>query len=226
MSIGTLWPTLVELLRLDLLGAVLLAVVCGGAVGLERELRGKAAGLRTNILICVGATLFTQLSIDLADVSGDPGRLAAQIVSGIGFIGAGTILHSRGAVTGLTSAATIWVVAAIGVALGSGAVLEGVGVTLLMLFVLRGLGWFEGQVRRQATEATISVEVPSGDDQIARVEETVRSCGLEIADMHALPAREGRTMVTVTVRGKTHQHDEVRLRLLRATSSYRLSINE
>jgi putative Mg2+ transporter-C (MgtC) family protein len=226
MSIGTLWPTLVELLRLELLGAVLLAVVCGGAVGLERELRGKAAGLRTNILICVGATLFTQLSIDLADVNGDPGRLAAQIVSGIGFIGAGTILHSRGAVTGLTSAATIWVVAAIGVALGSGAVLEGVGVTLLMLFVLRGLGWIEGQVRRQATEATISVEVPSGDDQIARVEETVRSCGLEIADMHALPAREGRTLVTLTVRGKTHQHDEVRLRLLRATSSYRLSINE
>jgi putative Mg2+ transporter-C (MgtC) family protein len=217
---------LVELLRLDLLGAVLLAVVCGGAVGMERELRGKAAGLRTNILICVGATLFTQLSIDLAGARGDPGRLAAQIVTGVGFIGAGTILHSRGAVTGLTSAATIWVVAAIGVALGAGAVLEGAGVTLLLLLVLRGLGWAEGYVRRQATEATISVEVPAGEEQVYRVEETVRSGGLEIVDMHALPAREGRVLVTLTVRGKTHQHDEVRLRLLRATSSYRLSINE
>jgi putative Mg2+ transporter-C (MgtC) family protein len=189
-------------------------------------MRGKAAGLRTNILICVGATLFTQLSMELADGRGDPARLAAQIVSGVGFIGAGTILHARGAVTGLTSAATIWVVAAIGVALGSGAVLEGVGVTLLMLFVLRGLGWAESQIRRRATEATISVEVPAGDDQIARVEETVRACGLEITEMHALPAREGRTLVTMSVRGKAHQHDEVRLQLLRATSSFRLSINE
>lgn len=204
----------------------MLAIVCGGAVGMEREMRGKAAGLRTNILICVGATLFTQLSIDLAGGRGDPGRLAAQIVTGVGFIGAGTILHARGAVTGLTSAATIWVVAAIGVSLGSGAVLEGVGVTLLMLVVLRGLGWAEGQVRRRATEATISVEVPAGEDQISRVEETVRACGLEIIDMHALPAREGRTLVSLSVRGKAHQHDEVRLQLLRATSSFRLSINE
>jgi putative Mg2+ transporter-C (MgtC) family protein len=195
-------------------------------VGLERELRGKAAGLRTNILICVGATLFTQLSVDMAGGRGDPARLAAQIVTGVGFIGAGTILHARGAVTGLTSAATIWVVAAIGVALGSGAVLEGAGVTLLMLFVLRGLGWAEKQVRRRASEATISVEVPAGEDQITRVEETVRACGLEIADLHALPAREGRTLVTLTVRGSPHQHDEARLQLLRATSSYRLSINE
>ena len=205
---------------------MLLAVVCGGAVGLERELRGKAAGLRTNILICVGATLFTQLSVDLAAQGGDPGRLAAQIVTGVGFIGAGTILHSRGAVTGLTSAATIWVVAAIGVALGAGAVLEGVGVTLLMIFVLRGLGWVEGKVRLQATEATISVEVPTGEDQVVRIEETVRASGLDVLDINALPAREGRTLISVTVRGKPHQHDECRLRLLRATSSYRLSINE
>jgi hypothetical protein len=68
--------------------------------------------------------------------------------------------------------------------------------------------------------------VPAGEDQITRIEETVRSCGLEITDMNALPAREGRILVTLTVRGKAHQHDEVRLQLLRATSSYRLSINE
>lgn len=221
-----LWPQLVELLRLDLLGAVLLAVLCGGAVGLERELRGKAAGLRTNILICVGATLFTQLSIDLAGARGDPARLAAQIVTGVGFIGAGTILHSRGAVTGLTSAATIWVVAAIGVALGSGAVLEGAGVTLLLVLVLRGLGWAEAHVRRQATESTISVEVPSGEAQVIGVEETLRACGLEILDLQALPAREGRVMLTINVRGKPNQHDAARLQLLRATGSYRLSINE
>lgn len=201
-------------------------MVCGGAVGLERELRGKAAGLRTNILICVGAALFTQLSIELADSGGDPGRLAAQIVTGVGFIGAGTILHSRGAVTGLTSAATIWVVAAIGVALGSGAVLEGVGVTLLLLLVLRGLGWLETHVRRRAVESTVSVEVSGGSDQVRQVEEILSACGLTVADLRAEPAREGRVLLTATVRGKPHQHDEARLALLRATSTYRLSINE
>jgi putative Mg2+ transporter-C (MgtC) family protein len=205
---------------------VLLAVLCGSAVGLERELRGKAAGLRTNILICVGATLFTQLSIDLAGGRGDPGRLAAQIVTGVGFIGAGTILHSRGAVTGLTSAATIWVVAAIGVALGAGAVLEGMGVTLLLLIVLRGLGWAEGQVRRRALEATVSVEVPAGQEQVDRTETILRECGLEIIDVRVEPARDGRVLITASVRGKTHQHDQARLALLKATSTYRLSVNE
>jgi len=205
---------------------VLLAVLCGGAVGLEREMRGKAAGLRTNILICVGATLFTQLSIEIPAAGGDPGRIAAQIVTGVGFIGAGTILHSRGAVTGLTSAATIWVVAAIGVALGSGAVLEGAGVTLLLIFVLRGLGWAEGHVRRRATEATISVEVPAGQEQVERVEAILQECGLAIVNLRAEPARDGRVALAIDVRGGAHQHDDARLRLLRATSSYRLSVNE
>ena len=217
---------LVDLLRLDLLGAALIAVVCGGAVGLERELRGKAAGLRTNILICVGATLFTQLSMEVGASGGDPGRIAAQIVTGVGFIGAGTILHSRGAVTGLTSAATIWVVAAIGVALGAGAVFEGVGVTLLLLFVLRGLGWAEGQVRRRATEATVSVEVPAGPEQVVRIEAILRDCGLDVVDLRAEAAREGRTLLSISVRGKAEQHDAARLALLRATSTYRLSVSE
>jgi putative Mg2+ transporter-C (MgtC) family protein len=221
-----MWPMLVELLHLELLGAVLLAVVCGGAVGLERELRGKAAGLRTNILICVGATLFTQLSMAVAAGRGDPGRIAAQIVTGVGFIGAGTILHSRGAVTGLTSAATIWVVAAIGVALGSGAVLEGVSVTLLLLLVLRGLGWVELHVRRAAIESSVSVEVPPGPEQIERVEAILGECGLTVSEFRAEPAREGRVLLVFSVRGKPEQHDQARLALLRATSSYRLSINE
>jgi len=216
----------VELLRLDLLSAVLLAILCGGAVGLERELRGKAAGLRTNILICIGAALFTQLSVYLGTPRGDPGRVAAQIVTGVGFIGAGAILHSRGAVSGLTSAATIWVVAAIGVALGSGAVFEGVGVTLLLLLVLRGLGWVEGHVRQQATEVTVSVEVPPGMDQVERIETMIRASGLTIVDMRAEPARDGRTQLAFTVRGRPHQHDQTRRALLDATGSYHLSISE
>jgi putative Mg2+ transporter-C (MgtC) family protein len=148
-------------LRLDLLGALLLAAVLGGAIGWEREHAHKPAGLRTNILICMGAALLTDLSHGVAAASGgSPDRIAAQIVSGIGFLGAGTIIQARGSVTGLTTAATMWVVAAIGMAVGFGAHVEAVGTTVLALLVLIPLGWMEGKVeenhlpeRRRKAEA-------------------------------------------------------------------------
>src|SRR5256886_8237508 len=99
---------LVEIFRLALVAQVGLATILGGAIGLERELGGKPAGLRTNILICLGSVLYTKLSITMATGNADPTRVAAQIVTGVGFIGAGTILHARGMVVGLTSAATTW----------------------------------------------------------------------------------------------------------------------
>ena len=125
-------------LRLELLGGLFLAVLLGGAIGWEREYAGKPAGLRTNILICMAATLLTDLSVLVAASSsvGDPGRIAAQIVTGMGFLGAGTIIQSRGNVTGLTTAATLWIVAAIGMAIGFGALVEAVGTTLLVLIAL------------------------------------------------------------------------------------------
>src|SRR4249920_1627673 len=94
---------------------LIVAAILGGVIGLERELKRKPAGLRTNMFICFGAAMFTILSARLADqYVGDHTRIAAQIIPGIGFIGAGSILHSRGSVQGLTSAATIFVVASIG----------------------------------------------------------------------------------------------------------------
>ena len=116
-------------LRLDLLVRLVLAVVLGGAIGWERESSNKPAGLRTNILICVGAALFTDLSIRFGGfaIEGavrDPARIAAQIITGIGFLGAGTIIQARGTVTGLTTAATLWVVAGIGMSVGSGSYAE------------------------------------------------------------------------------------------------------
>lgn len=126
-------------LRLDLMGRLALAVVLGGAIGWERQHARKPAGLRTNILICVGAALLTELSVAAAaQGSGpaDPARIAAQIVTGVGFLGAGTILQARGSVTGLTTAATLWVVAAIGMAVGFGAAIEATGTTALVLLVL------------------------------------------------------------------------------------------
>lgn len=135
---------IIEVFRLDLAAKLFGAVLIGGGIGLEREIKGKPAGLRTNILICVGSALLMDLSIGLTSkYGGDPGRISAQVVTGIGFLGAGTILHTRGMITGLTSAATIWAVAAIGLTIGAGFFVEALGATLTVMLVLVGLGWVE-----------------------------------------------------------------------------------
>ena len=140
---------LVESLRLELLIELVLAVVLGGLIGFEREWKDKPAGLRTNILICMAAVLFAEISQRAAAGGGDPGRIAAQILTGVGFLGAGTILHQRGEVTGLTSAATIWMVTAIGVTLGFGAYVDAMGATILVLVVLAGLQRAEEWIHRR-----------------------------------------------------------------------------
>lgn len=124
----------------ELIQRLLLSVALGAVLGIEREWRQKYAGLRTNILIALGSTLFTVMSIDLAaSAGGDPTRVAAQIVTGIGFLGAGAIMRTGAGVKGLTTAAMIWVNAAIGVAVGGGeyhlAVIA-TGVALVVLILL------------------------------------------------------------------------------------------
>lgn len=121
------------------LARLILAAILGGIIGLERELNHRPTGLRTNMFICFGAALFTVLSAALAGVPSDAARIAAQIIPGIGFIGAGSILHTRGLTSGITSAATLFVVASIGMAAGGGLYLTALfatGVVLLSLFVL------------------------------------------------------------------------------------------
>lgn len=110
------------------------SLVLGTAIGLEREVSDKAAGLRTNILICLGATLFTIISAQFQSPL-DPARISAQIVSGIGFLGAGAIMRDGDRVVGLTTAATIWIVAAIGVAVGYGLYTVAAMTTITVLFV-------------------------------------------------------------------------------------------
>lgn len=179
--------TIADPVRLELFVKLVLAVALGGAVGLEREMSGKPAGLRTTILICVGAALFTHLSITIGQVSltpagqpyGDVTRIGAQIVTGIGFLGAGAILHGRGTVIGLTTAATIWVVAAIGMATGAGAYADAVGTTVLVCLVLVGLRPIERKlvtVRRTVT-ATLRVTPNIGFDSF---EEVFRSSGIHV----------------------------------------------
>jgi putative Mg2+ transporter-C (MgtC) family protein len=146
------WDLINTVLRFDLLLKLGLAVILGGAIGIEREIKAKPAGLRTNILICIGACLITDVSVRIGNINGvrvgDPARLAAQIVSGIGFIGAGTIMQGGGVVTGLTSAATIWVVAALGICIGAGYYIEAAGAGALVTIVLAWLGRVEHKIRR------------------------------------------------------------------------------
>lgn len=128
------------------------AVLCGGCIGLERELKNKAAGIKTNMLICVGASLYTSISVLIATslalkgTYGDPSRVAAQIVSGIGFLGGGAIIQSRGTIQGLTTAATIWVVAAIGCCIGLGYSGMAILATISVIAVLLLATLFEDRI--------------------------------------------------------------------------------
>lgn len=122
---------------------LVLAAILGGLIGLEREIKHRAAGLRTNMFICIGAALFTLLSRGLAAEPSDYTRIAAQIIPGIGFIGAGSIIHTRGLTTGLTSAATIFVVASVGMAAGGGLYVTAMFATGLLLLCLYFLGHLE-----------------------------------------------------------------------------------
>src|SRR5262245_36713477 len=128
---------------------LLVAVWLGAAIGLEREFRRKPAGLRTNILIALGAALFTMVSIALAHDGGTSDRVAAQIVTGIGFLGAGAIMRSGRSVHGMTTAATIWVNAAVGMAVGAGLYTTAIVATAVTLVVLGVLPPFEDYFDRR-----------------------------------------------------------------------------
>jgi putative Mg2+ transporter-C (MgtC) family protein len=119
------------------------AVVCGGIVGAERQRKEKPAGFRTMMLVCLGATIFTMTGFAFTSASGDSGRVAAQIVTGIGFLGAGVIMHGRGTIGGVTTAATIWVTAAIGMLTATGYACPALGASLLVRTVLLGVQQLE-----------------------------------------------------------------------------------
>jgi putative Mg2+ transporter-C (MgtC) family protein len=149
-------------LELELAGRLAVGLVLGAAIGFERELHRQPAGFRTHSLVAVGSALFTIVSAyGFAGATVDPTRIAAQIVSGIGFIGAGTILQHRGNVRGLTTAASLWSVAAIGMAAGAGMLIMAAVGTVMILIVLSVLDRVEELARRRMG---IAPAPPAGDD--------------------------------------------------------------
>jgi len=185
-----------------------LAGVLGAIIGLERELKGKPAGLRTNIAICFGSALFTICSIELAThPEDDHTRIAAQIVNGIGFIGAGSILHSRGSITGLTSAATIFVVAAIGMAVGGGLYLPAIFATLAIFLALEVLGYFEGRFGLKSLLAQFELSGPNADHLFAAVEAALASNRKSMQSVNVQHTPEGYRIQFAVDATRREQHE-------------------
>ena len=179
---------------------VLSAIVLGGMVGFDREKKMKSAGLKTNIMICLGATLYTVIS--LLNVKGypvpvDPNRVGAQIVSGIGFLGAGAIIQGRGAVMGMTTAATIWVVAAIGYTIGIGYPICAGIFSLTVLIVLKWINPFYRFMENEKGEDYFHLEVVSLGSVKKSVLEILKSEKVDIDEVYEDPIDKKRKKLTL-----------------------------
>ena len=200
----------------DDLFKLLLALVLGGLIGWERELYDKPAGFRTNTLICVGSTLFTIFSLKIGIIPGtDSARIAAQIVSGIGFLGAGAIIRRGEAVLGLTTAATIWFVASIGMGVGAGYYVTSSVGTALALAILVLFRKFEHLVDRFHTTRTYHVILLAEDEAVRELSRTLDSCGLRVLANKQIKS-DNRYFYEITLSGRKDQHNPLLENLLKS----------
>jgi putative Mg2+ transporter-C (MgtC) family protein len=170
---------------------LLLAAAAGGMVGLEREVRGRQAGFRTYLLVCLGSALVMIVSTQFAfhqwqaqagiNITVDPGRIAYGIMTGVGFLGAGTIIHSRGSVRGLTTAAGIWCVAAVGLAVGFGLYLLAIIATMVIVAALWILDYFEDMLPKLRYR-TVTLRVKWEIGCIAQTVQRFKDAGLHVVD--------------------------------------------
>jgi putative Mg2+ transporter-C (MgtC) family protein len=193
---------------------LLTASALGGIIGLEREVKRRSAGVRTNLLICLGAAFFTLLSAVLAgDGSPNKGQVASNIVQGIGFLGAGLIIHNRSRISGLTSAASVWVVASIGMACGAGLLAAAAVATVIVIVALELVGFLE---RRASIKIYSLIYEARGDDQTAMLRsilDAMDKAGERLVDFVA-NAIGDLQRVSFTVVATKKQHERIRGRLL------------
>lgn len=160
---------------------IILALFLGGVIGVERQYRFKAAGFRTIIIICIGTTLFSLFSTRFG--WGDPSRLAAGIVTGIGFLGAGAIIRNERFISGLTTAATIWFIAAIGIGIGLGYYALSIFSVLLILIVLIVLPYFEKLIEKFADTTTIELEINNLSFDLSEIEILMKKFKIKIINL-------------------------------------------
>jgi len=193
---------------------LLTASVLGGLIGLEREVKRRSAGVRTNLLICLGAAFFTLLSAVLAgDASPNKGQVASNIVQGIGFLGAGLIIHNRSRISGLTSAASVWVVASIGMACGAGLLAAAAIATVIVIIALEVVGFLE---RRASIKIYSLIYEARGSDQTAMLHcilDAMDKAGEQLGDF-AANAIGDLQRVTFTITATKKQHERLRGKLL------------
>ncbi len=193
---------------------LLTASALGGIIGLEREYKRRSAGVRTNLLICLGAAFFTLLSAVLAgDGSPNKGQVASNIVQGIGFLGAGLIIHNRSRISGLTSAASVWVVASIGMACGAGLLAAAAVATAIVIVALELVGFLE---RRASIKIYSLIYEARGDDQTAMLQsilDAMDRAGERLADF-ATNAIGDLQRISFTITATKKQHERLRGKLL------------
>lgn len=194
---------------------LVLAMVLGGVIGLERELRDKPAGFRTIILICVGACVLTILSQIIGGPDRESTRIAAQIVTGIGFLGAGAILRDRANVIGLTTAATIWAVAAIGMAVGFGRLPLAVLGTIVILVALFVFDVFEHWIGERRDIQEYHVGAANADDTFDRISAMFKNSGLSIRKRSCYE-EDSSLIVHVVAMGSKANHERMHLRIARS----------
>jgi putative Mg2+ transporter-C (MgtC) family protein len=199
------------------LARLMLAAILGGIVGLERQVRHKPAGLRTNMFFCFGAAMFTVLSKQLAGVESDSARIAAQIIPGIGFIGAGSILHAKTSVTGLTTAATLFVVASIGMAAGGGLYLTACFATLIILIALVLLGRMEATFSLKMFATSYEVTGHNVDGMLREVNRILEADQLTMHSIHIANADPDFRMV-FSVDGERDEQKVFAIRMHESTA--------
>jgi len=173
---------------------LLIAAVCGGVVGLERERANRPAGLRTHVLVCVGSALIMQVSLAMWHLTGegqwgngDPGRIAAQVVSGIGFLGAGTIMREGVNIRGLTTAASLWVVAGVGLAVGARLYIPAVVTVVVAVITLKCMSEMERHFLSKGGERTLVLHVTDKPGQMAALASACARRGINITGVDIRP---------------------------------------
>lgn len=201
---------------------LIVAAVLGGIIGLERTIRRKPAGLRTNMFICFGSALFTVLSEQLAvSFGGDHTRIAAQIIPGIGFIGAGAILHARASISGLTTAATIFVAAAVGMAAGGGLYITAVFATCVILISLAVLGKLEGLFAMRPAIFTYEVTGEATELALNELSRILDNLELAMQDVNAVSA-DDHARVVFSVKCVRPESEALRTRLHQSSNFFKI----
>ncbi|MCS7463497.1 MgtC/SapB family protein [Paenibacillus doosanensis] len=190
MTSGSVW----EITHWELVLRMILSVVLGGLIGMEREWSNHAAGFRTHILVCLGSTTIMLLSsygfsqfVNEANVRTDPARLAAQVISGIGFLGAGAILRNGNMIKGLTTAASVWVVAAIGLSVGAGFYMGALFCTFLVLISLFLLNKWEKHLMRHRRYQEVAIQIIDNPGALGKIASIFGDHDVQITNLKMLP---------------------------------------